>query len=139
MIRQEIVAEARTWKRTPFRHQGRLKGISADCAGLVVKVGEKFGLISEHDASRCDYGRSANPIKMRAVLESLFDRGELGAMRPGDILWLRTTGDGAQHVGILSDCNTLIHAVPEREVEEWPIAGVDKTRIVAVYRFRGLK
>src|SRR6185437_17129428 len=35
LTRQDIVAEARAWIGTPYRHQGSLKGIGCDCLGLV--------------------------------------------------------------------------------------------------------
>lgn len=33
--RAAIVAEARAWLGTPYRHQASLKGVGADCLGLV--------------------------------------------------------------------------------------------------------
>ena len=33
--REQIVAAARGWVGTPYRHQASLKGIGADCLGLV--------------------------------------------------------------------------------------------------------
>ena len=35
LARATIVAEARAWIGTPYRHQGSLKGIGCDCLGLV--------------------------------------------------------------------------------------------------------
>ena len=34
-IRADIVAEARAWIGTPYRHQASLAGVGADCLGLV--------------------------------------------------------------------------------------------------------
>ncbi len=36
--RRWIIAEARTWKGTPYQHKGRLKGVGVDCGGLVYQV-----------------------------------------------------------------------------------------------------
>ncbi len=33
--RRAVVAEARTWIGTPYRHQASLKGVGCDCLGLV--------------------------------------------------------------------------------------------------------
>src|ERR1700761_5901826 len=33
--RERIVAEARAWIGTPYRHQASLKGVGCDCLGLV--------------------------------------------------------------------------------------------------------
>ena len=37
----DIVTEARTWVRTPYHHQARLKGVGVDCAGLVIGVARR--------------------------------------------------------------------------------------------------
>ena len=34
-IRTRIVAEARAWIGTPYRHQASLQGVGCDCLGLV--------------------------------------------------------------------------------------------------------
>lgn len=36
--RTRIIAEARAWIGTPYRHQGSLKGVGCDCLGLVCGV-----------------------------------------------------------------------------------------------------
>ena len=36
--RLEIVAEARTWLGTPYRHQGAVKGRAVDCVNMVNEV-----------------------------------------------------------------------------------------------------
>lgn len=36
--RQYIINEAREWKGTPYQHKGRLKGIGADCGGMIYQV-----------------------------------------------------------------------------------------------------
>ena len=135
--RAEIIAEARSWLKTPYRHQGRLKGIASDCAGMVNKVGESKGCVSSEDANRKDYGREPDPIKMKAALDKLFIRVPKAEMRPGDIPWMRAQTK-AQHIGILSERNTLIHAVQNYDVQELPLESFVKHKIVAVYRFKGL-
>ena len=36
--RQDIIAEARTWKGTPFHHKARVKGVGVDCGGFIYEV-----------------------------------------------------------------------------------------------------
>lgn len=43
--RAAVVAEARTWLRTPYHHQGRVKGVGVDCAMILCDVYHKAGLI----------------------------------------------------------------------------------------------
>ncbi len=134
---EQIIAEARSWKGTRYAHQGRLKGHAADCAGMVNKVGETLGCISSEDANRTNYGTQPDPIKMRAALDQLYIRVLKTEMRPGDILWMRARSK-AQHIGILSERYTLIHAVQSYDVQELPIDKMVECRIVGVYRFRGV-
>lgn len=47
--RQQIVAEAESWLRTPYHHQGFVKGAGVDCAFLLVKVYHACGLIPDID------------------------------------------------------------------------------------------
>ena len=42
--REEIVAEARKWIGTPFRHQGRIRGRGVDCVGLPLCVMRDLGI-----------------------------------------------------------------------------------------------
>jgi NlpC/P60 family putative phage cell wall peptidase len=135
--RAEIIAEARSWKGTPYRHQGRLKGVAVDCAGLVNKSGETFGCVSATDANKTDYLSEPDPIKMKAALDKLYIRIPKTEMRPADIPWMRARSK-AQHIGILSERNTLIHAVQNYDVQELPIDNMVTSRIVAVYRFKGV-
>lgn len=43
--REEIVAEAMTWLRTPYHHQGCIKGVGVDCAMIMTSVYHEVGLI----------------------------------------------------------------------------------------------
>jgi cell wall-associated NlpC family hydrolase len=40
--RSQVVAEALTWRNTPFQHQQRLKGVGADCAQWISAVYEEI-------------------------------------------------------------------------------------------------
>src|SRR5215471_12916596 len=43
--RDELVAEAGSWLRTPYHHMGRVKGGGTDCLMLLVAVYETAGVI----------------------------------------------------------------------------------------------
>jgi cell wall-associated NlpC family hydrolase len=131
----DIVAEARTWVGTPFKHQGRLKGIGADCGGLVLRVGQALGLLAYDVAPT--YGRQPSGNDMRRICAELFEwRGAV--WEPGDILLLAFTGE-PQHVGIASDIGIIhVYAQVRRCVEhrldaEW------RARVRGVYAYRGLE
>lgn len=43
--RAAVVAEARSWLRTPYHHAARLKGVGVDCAMLLAEVYAAVGLV----------------------------------------------------------------------------------------------
>ncbi len=43
--RAAVVAEARSWLRTPYHHMGRVKGAGADCATLLAEVYARAGVL----------------------------------------------------------------------------------------------
>jgi cell wall-associated NlpC family hydrolase len=136
MTADDIIAAARSCLGTPFHHQGRIKGLALDCAGLAVSVAADLG-IDYQDIQ----GYSRLPIRglLQAALidQPSLDRVETSAMAPGDILLMRF-GRDPQHLAIYTG-QTIIHSyasvgmVCEHDLDdEW------RRRIVAVYRFRGL-
>lgn len=47
--RAAIVAEARSWLRTPYHHAARVKGAGVDCAQILVEVYSAAGVIERFD------------------------------------------------------------------------------------------
>ncbi len=47
--RQAVIAEARTWLKTPYHHGARVKGAGVDCALLLAEVYAAAGLIPQID------------------------------------------------------------------------------------------
>jgi hypothetical protein len=151
----EVVGEARGWLNTPFRHQGRVKGVGVDCLGLLVGVAAALDLRSKTGERLADfdvlgYGHYPNAAQLRAVLESALE--PLAAPQAGSIGIFEIDGS-AQHLGIfgnqesgienqessrfpISDSRflTLIHAyAPARKVVEHGLTTEWKARLVAVY------
>lgn len=138
VLGSDIVAEARSWLDTPFRHQGRVRGVGVDCAGVVVQVGQALGLV-EYDTT--NYGRQPVPSRMGEILDRYLVRILLQDVQPGDIYWMRF-GD-PMHVAIASTLEDgragIIHAYSHigRCVEH----GLDvkwRRRIVRAYRYPGV-
>lgn len=139
----DILAAAQSELGTPFRHQGRTPGGALDCAGLVIVVAEKLG---------ADYvdqqGYSRYPSD--GLLESALDaqpclrRVALVDMQPGDVLLMRFNSD-PQHLAIFAgrsdvyQAEGIIHAwLQARKVCEHVLTDEWRSRIVRVYRFRGV-
>ncbi len=69
-----IVSEARSWLGTPFKHQGRVKGVGCDCIGLIAGVARALKLPSRqggwlHEYDRCDYPREPGGMQLQEMLE----------------------------------------------------------------------
>lgn len=113
MKRMRIVNEARTWLGTPFKHQGRVKGIGVDCLGLVAGVfkslsvpsktkDSKGGFVPLHKFDQTGYSTNPDGHTLQEVVSSHLDRKPLGDYTPGDIVlmkWMRYP----QHLAIVSD------------------------------------
>jgi hypothetical protein len=132
----EIVAAAREWLATPWRHQGRLKGVAVASGGLIIGVGRGLGLL---DFDTRAYGRIPDGQQLRALCEQhLLPKPVTGAV-PGDVLLMRFTRH-PQHLAIVGDRGepfSLIHAYADAGacVEH----GADPKwlrRIVAAYSFK---
>ncbi len=130
--RRQILDEARAWLGTPFHHQGRVRGVGVDCIGLIVGVARGLGMAV---ADRTDYARLPDGHGLAAALDDQMRRLAQTEPGPGDVLLLRIRHQ-PQHVGILGEGGTLIHAhAGAGRVVETPLAGWWGRRVLAVYRF----
>jgi cell wall-associated NlpC family hydrolase len=133
--RQQIIDEARTWLGTPFRHQGRLKGVGVDCGGLIVCVRKDLG-ISEWDYTT--YSRQPQPKVMVKYLKEFGNPVKKSEMQPADVIWMKVEGN-PQHLGIYTEKNTVIHARWDMDFKKSRVIEsiIDETlasSIMAVYR-----
>lgn len=124
-MRGEILAEARGWLGTPYRHQASVKGAGADCLGLIRGVWRAvYGAGPEAlPAYTPDWAERGGAETLRdAALRHLIPVA-LDAARPGDVLLFRiASGSPAKHCAILSDggcaSGQIIHAYWGRAVTE---------------------
>ncbi len=132
--RQQIIDQARTWLNTPFKHQGRLKGVGVDCVGLVM------GVANELDIYRYEYKtyhHSPNPEMMAQQLSLNLDEIVIQDAKVGDILWFRVMHH-PRHLAIQTDLG-IIHAfAPARKVVEIPLDIGWVQLLHKVYRYRGV-
>lgn len=132
MTREDIIAEARTWLGTPWHHQGRLKGVGADCVAVVIGVAKRFGADSGY-ADATDYGTQPD-TRMEALLKRYLLPIRRDERQPGDVLHVAWSII-PQHVGILTADNTVIHAYGRRGVVETTFSGRLARGLRGVYRF----
>lgn len=147
-----VVAEARSWIGTPVKHQGRRKGVGADCLGLIEQVGLATGALPALPADYDGlvggyYGRLPNPRRLVGGLDRfLAPVGLEDERRSSDVLLLSWgVGQLPMHLAILADHAgrpTMIHAhaklKPVARVVEHGFAAEWPLRLRGVYRFPAL-
>lgn len=140
---QEIVAEARRWLGTPWRHQARLHGVGVDCGGLVVCVAQSLGLpVQDHPPG---YARLPDGVSLRACVER--QCSHIAELEPGAVLLMRWATQ-PQHLAIVSALPEgfgMIHAwAGIRRVVEHGLTAEWQERIVRdatgplIYRLPGV-
>lgn len=124
----EIIDHARAWIGTPFRHQGRRRGVGVDCIGVIISVAHELG-ITNYD--RTNYGRRAHDRELEWALDWLFPRLD-GKPVPGAILLFQFAAF-PQHVGIMTDYG-FVHAHGSvKRCVEIPFAAKWRSRFVRAY------
>ena len=136
--RELIVAAARGWIGTPYRHQGQLKGVGCDCLGLIVGVwrelgGEVVDKIAPYTPDWAEaMGRETLAEGFRAHLTEI-DPSEAGA---GDVVLFRWRAHlPAKHAAILTARNRMVHAQEGVAVAEVPVSAWWRRRMAYAFFF----
>lgn len=141
------LAAARTWVGTPFHWEASLKGVGADCRGLLTGAARECGFPEavELEANLVGYSRRINEGALMAGLDRLFDRqpSDIGLARPGDVLAFRIKRK-VQHLGIYGGGNpghSMVHAYigEPNHVLEMPLGKFWLGRLAGVWRWRELE
>jgi NlpC/P60 family putative phage cell wall peptidase len=137
-LREAVVAEARSWIGTPYRHQASCKGSGCDCLGLLRGVWRAlYGAEPEQvPAYQPDWTAAGEGESLAEAGRRWLQEQPLGAERPGDVLLFRwRVGLPARHVGILSGPGRMIHAYERIGVVESPLVPAWSRRISHVFSF----
>ena len=136
--RGEVVATARSWIGTPYRHQGQLKGVGCDCLGLIVGVWRELGgevaeKIAPYTPDWAEaMGRETLAEGFRAHLIEI-DPGEASA---GDVVLFRWRAHlPAKHAAILTARNRMVHAQEGVAVAEVPMSAWWRRRMAYGFAF----
>ena len=133
-IRQEIINESRTWLKTPFKHQGRVKHKGVDCVGLIIGVAKDLGIF---DCRIHNYPEYPDVNMMTMNMDNHLIPIKIKDMNIGDIFYLKFF-NAPIHVGIKTD-RGIIHAYkPYREVVEHKLNDKWISRIHAAYKYPGI-
>ena len=133
-----VVAAARSWIGTPYRHQASLKAMGADCLGVVRGVWRE--LVGPEPETPPPYARSwaadgAGEMMFEAACRWLVAQPG-GPVAAGDVLLFRVRRDGrAQHAGIATGPDAMVHACDGHAVAETPIPELWRRRLVGRFRY----
>ena len=144
-LRALIVAEALSWRGTPYHHQQSTKGVGCDCLGLVRGIWR--ALYGAEPARAPNYSRdwaeSKGEETLRAACEAFLRPVTAEETHAGDVLLFRMTPRAvAKHLGVLIAPGRMVHAfegsgVIEQSVQEF-ITRRRHVRIVSAYAFPGV-
>jgi len=133
-----IIAEARSWIGTPYRHQASLKGVGCDCLGLVRGVwralnGPEPEIAPAYTADWAEAG--GNESLAAAAARHLLPLA-LDEILPGDMLLFRWRAHlPAKHAAILVAADRMVHAHDGAAVAEVYFASFWRRRLAYAFRF----
>jgi NlpC/P60 family putative phage cell wall peptidase len=140
--RNDIVAAARSWIGTPYRHQGALKGVGCDCLGLLVGMWRE--VTGEAAEAPPPYTRDWAEAQRRETFAEAARRHMLeiapAMAREGDVVLFRWRAHlPAKHAGILVAADRMVHAQEHAAVAEVPLSPWWRRRIAYAFSFPGVE
>jgi NlpC/P60 family putative phage cell wall peptidase len=141
VTRLQIVAEARAWIGTPYRHQASLKGIGCDCLGLVRGVWRAVVGVEPRRApaySR-DWAEASGEEMLARAAQTHLVEIEPAQFLPGDVLLFRYRDRyPAKHAAIVSAPASMVHAHDGAAVAEVAMSPWWRRRLAYAFRFPGV-
>jgi NlpC/P60 family putative phage cell wall peptidase len=139
--RSAIIAEARAWIGTPYRHQASLKGVGCDCLGLVRGVWR--AVCGAEPEAVPPYTRDWAEAGKRETFALAAGRHmteiDCAQFQPGDVLLFRwRAGLVAKHAAIATDADRMVHAHDGAAVAEVALAPWWRRRLAFTFRFPGV-
>jgi NlpC/P60 family putative phage cell wall peptidase len=136
--RHAILAEAREWIGTPYRHQASAKGAGCDCLGLIRGVWRAlYGAEPElAPAYTPDWAEAQGAETLLEAARRHLVEVNLVVAAPGDVLLFRMEANSpAKHAAILDEDERLIHAYWGRAVVRSRYAPWWRARSAAAFSF----
>jgi NlpC/P60 family putative phage cell wall peptidase len=141
ITRTAIVAEARAWIGTPYRHQASLKGVGCDCLGLIRGVwravyGNEPEPVSPYAS---DWAEASGHESLARAAGRHMVEIDPAHFAPGDVLLFRwRNGFIAKHAAIATASVLMVHAHDRACVTEVAIAPWWRRRLAYAFRFPGI-
>jgi NlpC/P60 family putative phage cell wall peptidase len=144
--RDEIVAQARRWIGTPYRHQASLIGAGTDCLGLIrgvwrSLVGEEPEIMPAYTA---DWSETTGEEVLMTAAAKWLRTKPADSDDVGDVIIFRMRHTSvAKHMGLAASRNgmpTFIHAYTGHGVIETPLSSPWRRKIAGRFEFpQGVK
>lgn len=135
---EHVVALARSWIGTPYRHQASLKGIGADCLGLIRGVWREL-YESEPEtppAYTRDWAEVASEDALLQAAKRHLIEAERADIQTGDVLLFHYRKDlPCKHAAIAVSDKRMIHAYQGAAVAETSIGPWWQRRVAAILTF----
>ena len=133
---QLFVTEARTWLGTKFQHQGRLKGVGVDCAGVVIMTARACHVAAEDVEG---YAESPDADMFLNHVKTYMNEIQFEEIMPGDCLVFAFANE-PQHIAIVTEIDPdiiILHAFSiARKVVENGLDDTWKRRLRGCFRFK---
>jgi NlpC/P60 family putative phage cell wall peptidase len=139
--RSAIIAEARRWIGTPYRHQASVRSHGCDCLGLVRGVWRAcIGPEPEQPGAYApDWAEATGQETLQAAALRHMRPVAVEALTGGCVVLFRWRADCvAKHVAILTDDATMIHAHDGASVCEVAFAPWWRRRLASGFAFPGV-
>lgn len=133
---------ARNWIGTPYRHQASLRGIGADCLGLVRGVWrDAIGAEPEAAPPYAAGWAEAGGLELLAEACRRHARGiPCTEFHAGDILLFRWRPHlPARHAGIATGADCMVHAQEGAAASEIHLSGWWRRHLAHAFRFPGVE
>jgi NlpC/P60 family putative phage cell wall peptidase len=139
MTRDDVVAAARAWVGTPYRHQAATLGAGCDCLGLLRGVWRAlYGSEPAVPRYRADWRDTRHSGELLALADRLLvrsgDTGQAGQV----VLFQLGRTPMPKHCGILVDAGRFVHAQEGIGVVEANLTDGWRKRIARSYDFPGV-
>lgn len=138
----DVITLARAWIGTPYLHQGAMKDVGCDCAGLVQGVwADLYGTpFPEVPVYTADWFEPQGRDGLLKIVERHFSVAPCGPLKHGQLLVFRMrSGAVAKHLGLLTTDGPdagFIHAYAGHGVVESPLSAPWRRRIAAQFHFK---
>lgn len=137
-IADRVVAEALGWVGTPYRHQGRRKGVGVDCVGLVIGVWQSlYGAAPAAPPTySADWAEASGEERLLEAARRHLRERAVREMRPGDVLLFRWRQNlPAKHAGILVGPARFVHAYAGHAVTVSALLPQWRSRFAGAFAF----